>query len=480
MMAKSKNVLRALATVLAVVVVFFLSSGDAAWAKKRVPVSKAQVQLSFAPLVKATAPAVVNIYTRKVVRTRQFSPLFNDPFFRRFFGEGFGVPQGRARKRVQNSLGSGVIVSADGRIVTNHHVIKGADEITVALSDRREFEAKVIGTDERTDLAILQLQTGGEKLPFLAFRDSDELEVGDLVLAIGNPFGVGQTVTSGIVSALARTQVGISDLNFFIQTDAAINPGNSGGALVTMDGRLVGINSAIFSKSGGSHGIGFAIPSNMVRSVLSGVSENGRLVRPWLGAWGQKVTAEIAMSLGMHRPTGVLLNRIYRRGPADRAGLRVGDILLTVKGRAVEDPQALMYRVATLPVGDKVKLTYWRKGKEHKARLRLVAPPEDPLRNMTDLSGPHPLSGITVANMSPALADELGFEAFEPGVIILRLRRGANAARLGFQPGDTILKINKDDVKTVRGLDRILAKPVERWRIAIKRNGKTLQLVINR
>ena len=303
--------LRTLAAALAAVLLLDLG---AAAQEARVPSSRAEVDLSFAPLVNKAAPAVVNIYTRRVQRARPISPLFNDPFFRRFFGDAFGFD--RPRERVQNALGSGVIVRPEGMIVTNHHLIEGAEGITVVLADRREFDATIVGTDERTDLAVLTIEPEGEAMPYLELRDSDELQVGDLVLAIGNPFGVGQTVTSGIVSALARTQVGISDLNFFIQTDAAINPGNSGGALVTMDGKLAGINSAIFSKSGGSHGIGFAIPANMVRSVIAGLtSPGGRLVRPWFGATGQGVTAEIASSLGMARPTGVLINDVYGVGP---------------------------------------------------------------------------------------------------------------------------------------------------------------------
>ncbi|CAN0480566.1 unnamed protein product, partial [Discosporangium mesarthrocarpum] len=274
---------------------------------KRVPASKAEISLSFAPLVKSAAPAVVNIYTRRVVRARRISPLFNDPFFRRFFGNQF-APGNRQNQRVQNSLGSGVIVSADGLIVTNHHVIDKADEITVVLTDRREFEAEVVTRDEGTDLAVLRIKANNEKLPFLKLRDSDTLEVGDLVLAIGNPFGVGQTVTSGIVSALARTARGVSDFGFFIQTDAAINPGNSGGALIALDGGLVGINTAIYSRGGGSNGIGFAIPSNMVATVIGSAVSGGQVVRPWLGARGQTVNADLARSLGLSRPSGVLVN----------------------------------------------------------------------------------------------------------------------------------------------------------------------------
>ncbi|MGB0627594.1 MAG: trypsin-like peptidase domain-containing protein, partial [Alphaproteobacteria bacterium] len=289
-------------------------------AQRAVPDDREQVMLSFAPLVRAASPAVVNVFTRKAVRSRgPASPLFNDPFFRRFFGDSLGPAQ--PRQRFENSLGSGVIVRPDGLIVTNFHVIEGADSITVVLSDRRELEATILREDERTDLAILKIDAGDEVLPHIALSDSDELEVGDLVLAIGNPFGVGKTVTSGIVSGLARTQVGISDFNFFIQTDAAINPGNSGGALLRMDGTLAGINTAIFSRSGGSQGIGFAIPSNMVRTVIDGAAAGKALRRAWLGAAFDTVTADIAEAIGLARPEGVILSEIHPRGPAARAGL---------------------------------------------------------------------------------------------------------------------------------------------------------------
>src|SRR5215469_265713 len=279
------------------------------------PRSREAIRLSFAPIVKQAAPAVVNVFSRRVVRTSA-SPFADDPFFRRFFGDRspFGIPQ----ERVQNSLGSGVVIDPDGIIVTNHHVIQEGQEITVVLSDRREFEAKVLRSDERTDLAVLKIDPKGERLPTLEIGDSDALQVGDLVLAIGNPFGVGQTVTSGIVSAVARTNIGISDYRFFIQTDAAINPGNSGGALVSMDGRLVGINTAIFARDGGgSIGIGFAIPANMVRSVIANLNGD-KIVRPWFGASGQNVTADIANSLGLPHPTGVLLADVYPGSPAER------------------------------------------------------------------------------------------------------------------------------------------------------------------
>ena len=318
-------------------------------AARAVPESRAQVQFSYAPLVKQAPPAVVNIYARRLVRSR---PFFDDPFFRRFFGE--DSPFGAPRERIENSLGSGVIVSPDGLVLTNHHVIDRASEIIVALADRREFEATVVTDDARTDLAVLRVDTEGAVLPYLELMDSDDLEVGDIVLAIGNPFGVGQTVTSGIVSALARTQVGVTDYSFFIQTDAAINPGNSGGALVTLDGRLAGVNTAIFSRSGGSIGIGFAIPANMARVVIAGAAAGGRFVRAWLGASGQEVTADMAQALGLERPGGVIVNGIYPGGPADAAGLRIGDVVTAVEGREVADPKALQFRIATRPHGYRV------------------------------------------------------------------------------------------------------------------------------
>ncbi len=448
-------------------------------AQKRVPQSRTEVQMSFAPLVKKAAPAVVNIFTRKTVTTRSFSPLFDDPFFKRFFGNNFG--QGpRSRRKIQNSLGSGVIVKANGTIITNHHVIAGAEEITVVLSDRREFDAKIVGSDERTDLAVLRINPGKEKLPFLPFRDSDDLEVGDLVLAIGNPFGVGQTVTSGIVSALARTQVGINDLNFFIQTDAAINPGNSGGALISLDGRLVGVNSAIYSKNGGSVGIGFAIPSNMARTVLAGLSSGGRVMRPWIGAEGQGVNADIAASLGLKRPAGVLINGVYPKGPADRAGIRVGDVIVAVNGNEVNDTEALRFRIATRPIGETLSVDLMRRGRERRVTFSVEAPPDKPRPNKTELSGYQPLQGATVANLSPALADEIGVSTMARGVVVMALRRGSPARRFGFKFGDVVKRINGAEIRNVGQLQRVLAKKVDRWRVEIGRGGKILSMSVDR
>ncbi len=311
-----------------------LLAGVSAAQQRVVPRSPQQIQLSFAPVVSQVAPAVVNVYASRVVR-QQIGPFAGNPFFERFFGGA-----GPTRDRVEQSLGSGVIVGGEGIVVTNYHVIEGAEDIQVALSDRREFQASVVLADARTDLAVLRIDPEGDILPALEFGDSDALAVGDLVLAIGDPFGVGQTVTSGIVSALARTQVGVSDYQFFIQTDAAINPGNSGGALVTIDGQLIGINSSIVSSSGGSVGIGFAIPSNMVRLVVEGALGGG-IRRPWFGAQGDAVTAEIARSLGLNRPVGVVLSQAYPQSAAGQASLRRGDVVIAIDDFEVNDPQGL-------------------------------------------------------------------------------------------------------------------------------------------
>ena len=449
-------------------------------AERQAPSELKQVHLSFAPLVKKTAPAVVNIFTQKTLETRRnFPSLFNDPFFRHFFDRQLGLPRNKPQSR-QNSLGSGVIVTADGMIVSNRHVIQGADEIQVILADRREFFAQVLLTDPKTDLAVLKIKNEDGAFPFIDIQDSDDLQVGDLVLAIGNPFGVGQTVTSGIVSALARTKIGDSDLNSYIQTDAAINPGNSGGALVSVNGRLVGVNTAIYSKSGGSHGIGFAIPSNMVKAVIRGLSPGGVLLRPWLGATGQTISQEIANSLGLKRPTGVLINAVYKRSAASEAGISVGDIILAVNGHEVNDEVGLRHRIAMLPVGGSAVIRVWRNGRTRAVQLVLKSAPEKPDKNETEMRGDQPLSGAVVGNISPALAEKLGVDPFVTGVLIFKIIRGSPAARLGFRPRDYIREVNNQDINDVAGLKRIMSKSTNRWRIGILRNGKTRNLVVNR
>ncbi|HMT13500.1 MAG TPA: DegQ family serine endoprotease [Aestuariivirga sp.] len=441
----------------------------------QVPQSQAEVTLSFAPVVKQTTPAVVNVYAKTVVQSRNsgLPGLFDDPFFRQFFGDGGSL--GRPRERVANSLGSGVIVDDGGYIVTNNHVIKGATDIRVALADAREFEARLLMADPRTDLAVLKIDAGEEKLPTLALADSDQLEVGDLVLAIGNPFGVGQTVTSGIVSALARTDVGISDYQFFIQTDAAINPGNSGGALVDMRGRLVGINTAIFSRSGGSIGIGFSIPSNMVKTVVTSAETGKPIQRPWIGAELQDVTPDIAESLGFARPEGALVADLHADSPLIKAGVQRGDVIVAIDGKAVETAKQLNYRVATAQVGQQAIIEYRRKGATREVPVTLITAPETTERATTTLGGQSPMTGLVVANLSPAVADELGLDSGATGVAVTDI---TGPAQRFFRKGDIVEQVNGVEIDSVATLQATLDQADGRWSIAINRGGRTLSLRI--
>jgi Do/DeqQ family serine protease len=440
-------------------------------AETAVPQSRAEVQLSFAPIVKRTSPAVVNVYAKRM--EQQDSGLRSDPFFRRFFGEDGNF--GRPRERVANSLGSGVIVDATGYIVTNNHVIANGSDIRVVLSDRREFEAKLLLADERTDLAVLKIDVGDEDLPILQLSDSDDLEVGDLVLAIGNPFGVGQTVTSGIVSALARTQVGITDYQFFIQTDAAINPGNSGGALVDMNGELVGINTAIFSRSGGSIGIGFSIPSNMVNTVVATAkSGSSKIKRPWLGVELQDVTPDVAESLGFARPEGTLILKLHPDSPLLAAGLKRGDVIVGIDDRAVESSQEFGFRVGTAKIGETRMVEYRRGDKTIESRVRLIAAPETVPRQETLVDTRSPLLGVRIANLSPAVAEDTGSASDATGVVILEVE-DSSAARL-FQKGDLVFEINGSVIVSVADVMAATKVPQRRWDIGIQRSGRKLRL----
>jgi Do/DeqQ family serine protease len=449
-----------------------IMAAPGAMAQTRVtPQSRAEVQASFAPVVRQAAPAVVNVYGARLERRAQ-NPFMDDPFFRRFFGDGgFGVP----RERVQQSLGSGVIVDAGGLVITNHHVIEGMTEVKVALADKREFEAEIVLRDPRSDLAVLKMKAPPSGLAAITIGDADALEVGDLVLAIGNPFGVGQTVTQGIVSALARTQVGVSDYQSFIQTDAAINPGNSGGALVDMQGRLVGINTAIFSRSGGSHGIGFAIPATMVRVVIESARAGSKTVRrPWFGARLQAVTSEVAESLGLDRPAGVLVTRVEEKGPAADAGLRRSDVIVQVDGQNVDDPDAFGYRFATRPMGGWAQLGIIRAGKRMVVPVKLQAAPESRPRDALTLDNRSPLSGALVMNLSPAVAEEIGAEPANEGVIIADVAVGSPAQRVGFRKGDVLLAVNGVPVTTTRALEAATRDRRRYWEITINRDGQVL------
>ena len=434
------------------------------------PSGPAEVQLSFAPVVRRVAPAVVNVYAARVIENR--NPFMNDPFFRQFFG---AVP----REQVQRSLGSGVIVDPSGLVVTNNHVIEGASAVKISLADKREFEAEIVLKDEHSDLTILRIKGANERFPVLEFGNSDELQVGDVVLAIGDPFGVGQTVTHGIVSAVARTQVGISDYRFFIQTDAAINPGNSGGALVDAAGRLVGINTAIYSRSGGSQGIGFAIPANMVRVVVaSAKGGSGAVKRPWLGAKLQEVTPEIAESMGLKRPSGALVANVASGGPAARAGIRTGDLIVSIDGTPVDDPNAFDYRFATKALGGTAQIGLVRQGKEVAVPIALQGLPDTP-RNELEIRGRSPFLGVTVANLSPALADELRLDPQTEGVVVTAVADGSPARSLGFQKGDIVLSVNNQKIAKPTDLDRIVNAGSRQWHITIVRGGQQISVVLS-
>ncbi|HXL13580.1 MAG TPA: DegQ family serine endoprotease [Bradyrhizobium sp.] len=439
---------------------------------RRVPASSAEIRLSYAPIVQRVQPAVVNVYAAKVVQSR--NPLLDDPIFRRFFG----VP-GQQPEQMQRALGSGVMVDPSGLVVTNNHVIEGADQVKVSLSDKREFEAEIVLKDSRTDLAVLRLKDSHERFPTLDFANSDELLVGDAVLAIGNPFGVGQTVTHGIISALARTQVGITDYQFFIQTDAAINPGNSGGALVDMTGKLAGINTAIFSRSGGSQGIGFAIPANMVRVVVASAKSGGKAVkRPWLGAKLQAVTPEIAETMGLRLPTGALVSNVIPGSPAARAGLKLSDLIVAIDGQTVDDPNAFDYRFATRPLGGISQIDVQRGGKAVKLAVALETAP-DTGRNEVVLTTRSPLKGAKVANISPALAEELHLDADTDGVVVTDLGGDdTTAASVGFQKGDIILAVNSQKISKTSDLEKATRDAARFWRITMVRGGQQINVTL--
>jgi len=465
---------------LGIVAVLAGTASHPAWADShvKVPASKQEMQLSFAPLVKAAAPAVVNIFTKKQVRQSREPSLFNDPFFEQFFGRNFGRPQ--RQTKIQNSLGSGVIIDPAGIMITNFHVIAGADEITVALNDKREFRAKVLLGDKATDLAVLKIDKKDMAFPFLKFADSDNLEVGDLVLAIGNPFGVGQSVTSGIISALGRSTGGRNGIESFIQTDAAINPGNSGGALLTMQGTIAGINSAIFSKGGGSLGIGFAIPANMVQSFMKNGLAAGRVRRPWLGVDGQGITPEIAANLGLEKPQGVLVKSVFKDSAADVGGLRPNDIIVAVDGYRVADKQALLFRISSALIGTKAKIDVIRDGAEYQLEVPMAVAPEIPKKDLLLLGGAQPMAGVTVGNLSPAYAIELGLPPFLKGVVVASVKPGSLGARYQLKQKDVIIGVNGHEVGSNKQLQKLLVKANTEWDITLVRNGRRASLRVKR
>ena len=432
--------------------------------------------LSFAPVARKAQPSVVNVYASRTEKQRPRNPIFDDPIFRQFFGDG-GRP--RAGGPTAQSLGSGVIVDPSGLIVTNHHVVDGMNEVKVALADKREFEATILLDDAKTDLAVIKIK-GSQNFSALELGDSDLAQVGDIVLALGNPFGVGQTVTQGIVSALARTTLGGSDYQSFIQTDAAINPGNSGGALVDMNARLLGINSAIYSQTGSSIGIGFAIPVNMVKVVVGAAKSGGHLVkRPWLGATLQGVTRDIADSLGLDRPGGVLVADVLDDSPAAEAGLKRQDVITKLDGQTVDDPDALGYRLSTRPLGTAVPIVVAREGKPVDLSLKLVAAPETPARDLLKVKNESPFSGLTVVNLSPAVAEEMSLSRARNGVVVTDLDDSSAAALTGFQKGDVILAVNNQRVGSTKDLAKMTGGGGHLyWRLSLERGGHVLNTEI--
>ncbi|ENN93743.1 DegQ family serine endoprotease [Bartonella bovis] len=435
-------------------------------ASAQVPQTQSEITLSFAPLVKKAVPSVVNIYAARQVKVR--SLFEDDPFFEQFFGR----YQGNRPLRTQSSLGSGVIIDARGLVVTSYHVIKDAHEIKVALSDGREFESTVILKDEATDIAVLEINSKDAQFPILPLGNSDAVEVGDLVLAIGNPFGVGQTVTSGIVSAQARTRVGISDFDFFIQTDAAINPGNSGGALIDMNGQLIGINTAIYSRSGGSVGIGFAIPANLIKVVLDTVKRGEKFfVPPYIGASFQRVTPDVASGLGLERPYGALIIEIVENSPAAKAGLKVGDVILSVQDVQVDSPDGLIYRLMTTSIGHNLNLEYLRDGKTFKTKITTSSMSNSVFVKSEKIIDKSPLSGAEVLDLTPQNSQRFHLPATVKGVVIANLDNMSNAAEI-FRVGDILRAVNGHEIQTVSQLKKILMQKHPRiWQLEYERNG---------
>ena len=431
---------------------------------QRLPESQAEINLTFAPLVREASPAVVNVFTERTVTSRV------SPMEQLLYGN---IPP---QQRKQSSLGSGVIVGSDGVIVTNNHVIEGADTFRVVLSDRREYPAELVLADERTDLAVLKIDTEGAVLPTLQYADTRAVQVGDLVLAIGNPFGVGQTVTSGIISATARTDVGISDYAFFLQTDAAVNPGNSGGALINAKGELVGVNTAIFSRSGGSNGIGFAIPAEMVKRVVDAAINEGTFVRPWLGLAAQTVSYDIAKAQGLERPVGVMVTEVYAKGPADDAGLRRGDLITAIDGREVFDEKGLKFLAAIRSPGEDARLSVLRGGRTQTIAVTVEPPPGATEADIVLMEGRNAFSGARVVELSPRLAEENGLDPFQKGsgIYIYSVAR-RSIARNFFRPGDIIRSVNGVSTKTVKELQSAVKEDGNSWDVEIERNGRTVR-----
>ncbi len=447
----------------------FLLAPASLLAESRLPASDAEVKLSFAPVVRLATPSVVNIYAKRVVEA-QANPFANDPFFSEFF-KNFGQPT----ERVQNSLGSGVIVSRDGLVVSNFHVVGGATEIRIVLNDRREFDAEVLLADEISDLAVLRMKDA-DGLVAMPLRRSDQVEVGDLVLAIGNPFGVGQTVSSGIISGLARSGGALANARaYFIQTDAPINPGNSGGALVDMTGALVGINTSILTRSGGSNGIGFAIPADLVATFLAQARQgNSSFVRPWAGMVGQLVDSNLAEGFDLDRPEGMVVVDMHPESPFGKVGIAPGDVIVAINGKAVNGPAELLYHLSVLGTGTTADIEFVRQGDRSVARVALIAPPDKPDRNLITITGDNPLSGLTVSGINPAVIAETGLPLDASGVVVMRV--DGIAARIGFRPGDILKAVNDHKIEGTADAEVAAGDAVAVWTISIERGGQVMSM----
>ena len=432
---------------------------------------------SFAPVVKAVLPTVVNISSSKVVRTpnQLYGPMM-DPFFQQFFGDGadgrFNIP----RERRERSLGSGVIVSPEGYILTNNHVVDGATDIRVTLSDKREFKATIIGTDPKTDVAVLKVE--GANLPAVTIGDSSKVQVGDYALAIGDPFGVGQTVTMGIVSAKGRTNLGIEDYEDFIQTDAPINPGNSGGALVNDRGELIGINTAILSHgSGGNQGIGFAVPVNLAREVMDQILKNGKVTRAYLGIIPQDVTPSIAKAIGQSEPRGVLVGDVSPNSPAQASGLQRGDIILEVNSKPVANANELRMSISMMQPAAAVKLSVVRNGGRHDISVKLgQLPTPEEHAQMEKNDSQSALEGVAVDNLDAQTAQELGLPPNATGVVVKDVSPSSPYADSGLRRGDVIQEVNRKPVKDVADFEKAMRKGGKEPLLLVNRHGSTMYL----
>jgi len=444
---------------------------------REVPKSIQEVEFSFSPVVKKFAPTVVNIYaTAEKLTKAPMDKFMDDPFYQQYMDRLHGPEENKSL----NSMGSGIIISDDGYILTNYHVIEGGDKIKVVLSDRREFEAKVVVAEERTDLVMLKIDVDGEKLPYATLDADDNLQVGDVVLAIGNPFGVGQSVSMGIISAVGRSQSGISDFRSFIQTDASINPGNSGGALVTTDGRMIGMNTAIYSQSGESIGIGFAIPSSMLIPFVTSAIHGNRVERPWMGIRIRGVDSDIAKKIGFTYPYGVLIKDIYKGGAADQAGLQVDDILTKFNGDIIDDDAELDYRISRQNINTKAHFTILRDGKEIELDVDMIPPPHGADENSYEIKGKNPLTGAIVAELSPALSLDLGLDTFKHGILILDLKLHSIASEMKFQIGDVLYAIDGQNVETLESFFKVMDKEKNSWKIEFLRGGEKMTLDVGK